>query len=298
MLLVTGITGHSGKYFLQELIKHKYQKVIRCIVRRSSDTALLDSSGLKIEKVVGDIQDNEFLNKCMVEVTTVVHIVNIRHSINILNAAISNNVSRVICVHTTGIYSRFKAASSEYQIIENEIEKIVNEAKICVTILRPTMIYGDLCDHNMSKFIKMIDTLRIFPVINSGQCLIQPVNARDLGKAYYSILMQAAEKNRYAYILSGEKPITILNAFKLISNNLGKKTIFISVPLSFGVLLARILKLATLGKSDYIEKVQRMGEDRSFSHEEAIRDFGYSPLPFEEGIKAEVKEYLLCLRGR
>lgn len=297
MLLVTGITGHSGKYFLQELINNKYKDIIRCVVRNFSETSLLDNSGLKIEKLVGDIQDEEFLNKSMDGVDAVIHIVNIRHSLRIIEAAINNNVPRVICVHTTGIFSKFKAASTEYQIIESKLEEMVKIAQISITILRPTMIYGDVCDHNMSKFIKMIDKLRLFPVINRGVCLIQPVNARDLGKAYYSVLALPVEKSRKEYILSGEKPITMLDAFKLISDNLGKKTTFSSFPLGIGVFLARALKVITLGKVDYVEKVQRMGEDRCFPHEEAARDFRYRPISFEDGIKMEVKEYLK-LQGR
>ena len=292
MLLITGITGHTGRYFLQELIKHKYDGKIRCVVRKTSDTSMIDNSELNIEKVVGDLNDKEFVNECMKDIDTVFHIVNIRYSLNIIEAAIRNNVNRAILVHTTGIYSKFRIASEEYKIIERELQEIIKNSKINVTILRPTMIYGDLCDHNMSKFIRMVDKLRIFPVINHGKSLIQPVNARDLGKAYYNVLMMDIEKAKHEYIVSGDKPIKMIDAFKLISDNLGKKTVFISFPLWFGVLLARILKLLTFGKIDYIEKVQRMSEDRSFSHEDAKKDFGYNPEPFEVGIAREVKQYL------
>lgn len=292
MLLVTGITGHTGRYFLQELINNKYEGPIRCIVRETSDTSLIDRSGLNIEKVVGDIKDEKFINQCMEGIDTIIHIVNIRHTLKIIDAAIKNDVRRAICVHTTGIFSKFKNASEEYKEIENNLQKLLVGQKIKVTILRPTMIYGDLCDHNMSKFIKMVDWLRLFPVINHGQSLIQPVNARDLGKAYYNVLMLPEEKTKSEYNLSGEKPITMLEAFKLISKNLGKKTIFISFPLGFGVFLARLSKIASFGKVDYIEKVQRMSEDRCFSHEDARNDFGYNPEPFEIGIAREVKEYL------
>jgi hypothetical protein len=78
----------------------------------------------------------------------------------------------------------------------------------------------------------------------------------------------------------------------LIAKNLGKKTVFVSVPLGLGEFMARCLKLFTLGKVDYIERVQRMGEDRSFPHDAATKDFGYNPMPFEEGIRMEVEEYL------
>ena len=292
MLLVTGITGHTGRYFLQELINNRYEGRIRCVVRETSDTSAIDNSGLNIEKVVGDIYDEAFLERVTKGVDTIVHIVNIRHTLSVLNASIKNGVKRIICVHTTGIFSKFRIASEEYMIIENKIKEILAKNNIKMTILRPTMIYGDICDRNMSKFIKMVDRFRIIPVINHGNSLIQPVNARDLGKAYYDVLMMHEEKAKSEYILSGDKPITILEALKLISDNLGKKTIFISFPLGFGVFLARTLKALTFGKVDYVEKVQRMSEDRSFSHLEATLDFGYKPEPFEIGIAREVREYL------
>jgi nucleoside-diphosphate-sugar epimerase len=292
MLLVTGITGHTGRYFLQELIKNNYKGPIRCVVRETSDTSLLDDCGLNIEKVVGDIRDEVFLDKCMKGIDTIVHIVNVRHTLRIIKAAIDNKVPRAICVHTTGIYSKFRIASEEYLIIEAQLQEILSRADINMTILRPTMIYGDICDRNMSKFIRMVDRFRLFPVINNGKGLIQPVNARDLGKAYYDVLMMPVEKVKPEYNLSGERPITMLEAFKLISENLGKNTTFISFPLGFGVFLARCLRLMSFGKVDYVERVQRMSENRCFSHEDAKKDFGYCPESFEGGIAREVKEYL------
>lgn len=291
MLLVTGITGHTGKFFLQELIKNNYEGSIRCVIRNTSDTSSLDNSGLNVEKVVGDLNDSAFIEQVMSGVDTVMHIFNIWHSVNIVKAAIKCGAKRVILVHTTGIFSKFKLASEDYKNIEEELQHLLVEApNLNVVILRPTMIYGDFCDHNISKFIKMVDKLRVIPVIDKGSGLIQPVNARDLGKAYYQVITNP-EIKRGDYILSGEKPITMLEMLKLISENLGKKTTFISVPPGFGVSLARILKVISLGKVDYIEKVQRMSEDRSYTHEAAVRDFGYRVTPFAEGIKIEVQQY-------
>ncbi len=294
MLLVTGITGHTGRYFLQELIDHKYAGLIRCIVRETSDTSMLDNSELNIEKVYGDLCDKEFIRKAVNGVDNIMHIYNIHHSPMIVQAAIENNVSRAILVHTTGIYSNFKYASQGYKDIEKKVSEMTSESNCPtnVTILRPTMIYGDLCDSNMSKFIRMIDKLRIMPVINGGRSLIQPVNARDLGKAFFTVLMSTDKTAGKAYDLSGEKPLQMIEVFKIISDSLKKKTIFVSVPLGFGVLLAKVARILTFGKMDYIERVQRMGEDRSYPHTEAKKDFNYSPMSFEKGILIEVNQYL------
>lgn len=294
MLLVTGITGHTGRYFLQELINNNYEGPIRCVVRNTSNTSLLDDSGLKIEKVVGDLGDKEFIERTMSGVDTVMHIYNIHHSPMIVQAAINNQVKRAILVHTTGIYSNFKDASQEYKRVEKKVFELINDTACPtkITILRPTMIYGDMCDSNISKFIKMVDKIRVIPVINKGENLLQPVNARDLGKAYFKVLLSPLETAGKDYDLSGEQPIKMINVLKLISRELNKRTFFISVPLGFGVLIAKFFKAFTRGKVNYVEKIQRMGENRSYQHYKATNDFGYSPIPIEEGIRIEVKEYL------
>lgn len=292
MILVTGITGHSGKYFLKELINNRYSKPIRCIVRDSSDTSLLDNNCLGIEKIIGDLNDTEFLDKVMTGVDEVIHISSIYYSLNVVKAALKCNVKRIILVHTTGIFSKYKSASEEYKQIESAIFNLINStiSSMGLIILRPTMIYGYLNDRNMIKFIKMVDYLRIFPVINHGKCLLQPVNGRDLGIAYYQVLCNS-EIMDGDYILSGDRPISMIEMFKMISEKLSKKTIFINVPLYFGVSMARVLKFITFGNIDYIEKVQRMGEDRSFSHNNATGDFNYTPMTFDEGLSLEIAEY-------
>lgn len=294
MLLVTGITGHTGRYFLQELIKNTYKELIRCVVRYTSNTSMIDDSGLNIEKVAGDLNDEKFINTIMHGVDTILHIYNIHHSPLIVKAAIENNVKRVILVHTTGIFSNFKDASKTYKEIENEISNLTSsyQYRTAVTILRPTMIYGDLCDKNISKFIKIIDKFRVIPVVNGGNSFIQPVNARDLGRAYYSVIMSPEKTASKDYILSGDKPVKIIEVFQLISFKLNKKTIFINIPLWLGVLTAKAGKIISMGKVDFIEKVQRMGEDRSFPHTQAEKDFNFNPMSFEEGIDIEVKQYL------
>lgn len=123
MLLVTGITGHTGRYFLQELIQNNYKERIRCVVRKSSNIEALRNSGLNIEIVIGDLNDKFFIKKVIKDVNTVFHIYNIHHSLNIIEAAIENNVQRAILVHTTGIYSKYKSASKEYIRIESEVIK-------------------------------------------------------------------------------------------------------------------------------------------------------------------------------
>ena len=107
----------------------------------------------------------------------------------LVQAAIRNGVERLILVHTTGIYSKYKAAGEGYRQIEAKIDKIVEGKNIQLTYLRPTMIYGNVRDANVVIFMRMVDKLRIFPVVNGAKYELQPVWCGDLGKAYYQVLM-------------------------------------------------------------------------------------------------------------
>ena len=291
MLLVLGITGHTGRYFLEELKKNSYKEKIRFFIRKSSDVELFKDSNLNYEVFVGDLNNkNDIVNACK-DVDTILEIYNINYSLSIVEAAIKNKVKRIIFVHTTGIYSKYKMASGEYKKIEEEVLIKTKQNKIDITILRPTMIYGDLCDHNIRKFIKMMDKMRVYPMIAGGKAEIQPVHAQDLGRAYYQVLTHLEETKNKDYNLSGEKPIKIKEMLKLILKELNKKSIFIPVPMFLCVPAAYILRFVTFGKIEIVEKVLRMNESRVFSNADARNDFGYYTTDFEKGIRREVEQY-------
>ena len=296
MILVTGITGKSGTWFLKRLINQK-EKVrdtkFRVTVRNNSDVKLIDSSGLQIEKVFGDLHNDSFVEKSMKNISTVLHIAGIQSSLNIVKAALKNNTKRLILVHTTGIYSKYRGASAKYIEIERQIENLISNRNIDMTILRPTMIYGRNTDNNVIVFIKMVDKLKLFPVVNHARFLLQPVHEKDLGDAYYQVLINESVTKNKNYILSGKEPILLIDMLKIIGEYLQKKNTFVSIPFQVAYIGAFGIYLLTFGKVDYREKVQRLVEPRAFDYKEASLDFGYSPMSFKEGVKDEINQYKL-----
>lgn len=158
------------------------------------------------------------------------------------------------------------------------------------------MIYGTLGDKNIVKFIKMVDKLNPMPVVNKGKYLLQPVHANDLGHAYMQVLENLDKTAGREYILSGRDEIYLIDMFRLIADELGVKRTFVSVPFPVAYAGAVGLYGMSLGRIDMREKVQRLCEDRVFPHEDAVRDFGYDPMPFEEGLRQEVREYIAQMR--
>lgn len=290
MLLVTGITGHSGRLFAERLAHEHYAGAIRCALRPASDAGFLEKIALNYSTVVGDLTNPEFLDRIMQEVDTVLHIAGITLSTAVVAAAIRNHVHWAILVHTTGRYSKYKSAAAEYIKIEDDILKLRDQ--IAVTVLRPTMIYGSSRDRNMYKLVDYLYRHKFFPLFGSGRNLMQPVLAQDLANAYYDVLMNPEITINREYNLSGKEPISYLDLVRAVSRTLGKKNVIVPLPMWLSLLGAKAYNAISKRPQINVEQVMRMNEDKVFPHDAAFRDFGYSPANFQDGIRGEVQEYL------
>jgi len=298
ILVLTGATGKkSGGSFTENIgknidkVKTIFPDGIRAVVRSASNTKELERLIPNVQKFVGDLTDTAFLKKAFQDADTVVHVSGIHWSREVVEAAAYCKVRRLILVHTTGIYSKYKAAGEEYRKIDEYVYRICNENDMVLTILRPTMIYGNVTDNNVVTFIRMVDKFPIMPVVNGARYELQPVHYKDLGNAYYNVLVNEEATANKDFILSGGEAIQLRDMLIEIGKNLGKKVKFISCPYWIAYSGAWILFGLTFGRKDYREKVQRLCEPRVFSHEEATKAFGFAPRNFRVGIIDEIKEY-------
>lgn len=166
------------------------------------------------------------------------------------------------------------------------------ENNILLTILRPTMIYGNIYDHNVITFIKMVDKLPIMPVVNDARYELQPVHYKDLSYAYYAVLMNETDTVNKDFNLSGGAPIMLRDMLTEIGKNLNKQVKFINCPFLLAYAGSWFVYLLSFTRFDYREKVQRLCEPRVFSHKQAELAFGYKPRTFREGIVDEIRQYL------
>ena len=251
---------------------------------------MIDGDTHFFEKQYGELTDPIFLAQAFQGIDCILNVAGIGFSEYIVDAAVKCHVRRLICVHTTGIYSKYKEAGEEYRNIDAYVERQCRENHIGLTILRPTMIYGNISDNNVVQFIKMVHRLPLMPVVNGARYDLQPVHYMDLSEAYYQVLMNENTAN-HNYILSGGEPISLRDMLTEIGFCLGKKVHFVSCPFPIAYAVAWLLDWATLKKKDYREKVQRLCEPRVYPHDDARIDFGYSPRTFQVGIVDEVEEY-------
>ena len=145
------------------------------------------------------------------------------------------------------------------------------------TILRPTMIYAEGQDGNVSRLAGLIRRFGVLPLAGRGEGRRQPVHADDLAAAALAAAEAPAAANR-AYDLPGGETLSYRDMAARIFEALGKRPRLVSAPPALwkvGLeLAAPLLPGATAAMGS------RMAEDLVFDGSAAARDFGWSPRPF------------------
>lgn len=211
---------------------------------------------------------------------------NIRHYIPLLHALMSiNKFPRIILIGTTGVHSRFINYSREYMDIEFKCSQYPGH----ITILRPSMIYGNSLDKNLHKVFFAIDKYRCLPIVGNGANLIQPVYYKDLANAIYSALV-LVPKN-FAFDIAGAAPLSLTELFTEIFNVLSVRPFFIPLNLSSAKLFCKSGSFL-FGRNFpvSVEQVDRLSEDKAFDITPACNFLAYSPTPLRHALSAEASE--------
>jgi nucleoside-diphosphate-sugar epimerase len=281
MILLTGISGLTGKFLYEALQVSTFDKKIRYFVRKNSDISWIKN---KENIFYGELSNIEDIKLALKDVETVFHLAPRNILSNILLACETSDVKRFFYVNSTGVYSKFK--SSTHSDIQNEI--LLKESGLIYTIIRPSMIYGNHQDGNIHLLVKLLNKFPIFPIVGEGKGLMHPIYAKDLAILLLTTLLNERKTRNKEYDVAGKHPIAYKKLLSTISEAIGKKRFFIHIPYSLALFIGRI--------GDYIpnriisyEKILRLEEDKHFDYSKAKEDLSFSPLSFEEAIHYEVK---------
>lgn len=160
---------------------------------------------------------------------------------------------------------------------EAEVQAACAAAGAAWTILRPTLIYLEGEDQNVSRLAALIRRLGVLPLAGGGEGRRQPVHADDLAAGAIAAAESDAARNR-AYDLPGGETLTYRAMAERVFEGLDRKPRILSVPPALWraglTLAAPLLPGATRAMGS------RMSEDLVFDPEPARRDFGWAPRQF------------------
>lgn len=283
IIAVTGATGFVGPVVLRALRDQFPDTHLRAILRPTSNPDRLGLSGVTI--ALADLRDEVALRRAFADADVLVNIASLGFDWveNIVRAAEFAGVRRAIFMGTTATLTTLPVASKP---LRQRGEDLVRHSSLHWTLLRPTMIYGAPGDRNIARLIKVVARWPIIPVM-AAAALQQPIHVEDVAAAVVGALTSPATIGR-AYNLSGKGALPLAALVTEVAGALHCRRLIVPVPMA--PVLASFKLWNMLGRAPLkVEQVRRIAEHKNFDHQDAKRDFGFSPRTFREGVQSEVR---------
>jgi nucleoside-diphosphate-sugar epimerase len=283
-VFVTGGTGFTGSYVLPLLLKNGYE--VRCLYRPESDRSVLLRGHPEIEWAPGDLSDARALSASMQGAEALVNLASLGfgHADFILRAAKEAGIQRAIFISTTAIFTQLNAKSKNVRLAA---ETAIQASGLKYTILRPTMIYGSPRDRNMWRLVRFMRYSPIVPVFGDGNYLQQPIYVGDVARAILGCLCNDSTIGK-SYNIAGRFPLTYNQVIDTIAAQMNKRVWKVHIPSASIVGLLKFFERLYIPFPVKAEQVLRLNENKNFSYEEAQKDFGFTSLTFEAGIRWEL----------
>jgi nucleoside-diphosphate-sugar epimerase len=291
-ILITGWRGNTGSLILERAAR-RWPEATFVGITRTEDVPPPPGLSGRFQSVAAPLDDEAALEKAAFSHNAassfdlVLHVAHVHFTPPIMCLSEKYGVPRVLLIHTTGMYSQYREYGARYKQIDDAVTARA-ESGPCWTILRPTMIYGNSRDHNLHKLILALARSPIFPLFGDGSAAFQPVHVEDVADAAITVLDSPTCHWR-AYDLSGATVATYKEIVMLIAGLLGRKPVLIPIPLPIALAAARFgERLRPRGIGVSVEQVQRLQENKAYSHSLAARDFGFRPRSLEQGLIEEI----------
>jgi nucleoside-diphosphate-sugar epimerase len=274
-VLVLGATGLVGRYVLPDLTETR--TVVTALSRSRQPK---DPSGVRW--VAGDLEDPAGVAFPYAE--TVLGLCPIWLLPAALPALKAQGLRRLVALSSTSLVG--KAGSSEPA--ERHVARRLGEAEWAVrtfceandvawTILRPTLIYSEGADGNVSRLAELAQRFRFIPLAGQAKGLRQPVHAQDVAWAAAAAAATSVTSG-HAYDLPGGETLTYRQMVERIFHGLDRTPRIICAPQALWRLGFRFAKRRLGGATAAMG--ERMNQDLAFDGEPAARDFGWAPRPF------------------
>ncbi|MCI0515556.1 NAD-dependent epimerase/dehydratase family protein [candidate division KSB1 bacterium] len=318
-VLVTGGTGFTGGYLVDELVQQKYP--VRALSLPNQNVDKLKQLGVEI--VYGDLTKPDTLTAAIAGIDTVFHIaaiyreqnvpkqyffdVNVDGTRNLLNAAHTAGVRRFVHCSTVGVQGEIKNPPAQetapyspgdvYQRSKVAGEKLALEFfkthPMEGVVFRPVGIYGP-GDTRFLKIFKMVNSGK-FRMIGNGEVLYHLTFVRDLVKG---IILCGEKKEAVGEIftLGGNEYVTLNEYVRLLAEVLQVPQPRKSVPLwpmwIAAVLCETLCYPLRIQPPIFRRRLDFFTKDRAFDISKAKRLLGYNPqVDLKKGLKITAEWY-------
>jgi nucleoside-diphosphate-sugar epimerase len=160
---------------------------------------------------------------------------------------------------------------------EQRLQKECERLNISWTILRPTIIYAEGQDANLTRLATFIKRFGFLPLSGMGGGLRQPVHAEDLAIGAIAAASSPLTANKM-YALPGGDTVTYQEMVGRVFDGLGKPRRIIPVPPALWRMAFTVARPFFPNANSAMGT--RMSKDMVFDGSSALKDFGWNPRSF------------------
>jgi ornithine--oxo-acid transaminase len=321
--LITGATGFIGGRLTQRLVAEGYQ--VRCLVRASSDTSLLDE--LDVEIALGDLTRPSSLAAATAGCRYVFHCgalvsdwataeeitsTNVQGTSNILKACVDASVQRLVHFSTTDVYgypggaaidethvaTRFSNWYAQTKLAaEAEVRRVERAHELDAVILRPATVYGPRSTDVVGEIARAMRSGRMV-LVGGGRSVAGLCYVDNLMDAAVLALRHEAAPGQ-AFNVSDGLDVTWKEFTDGLAQGLGCAQVRWSLPywMANGIGFSleqgyRFLRKTTRLTTPPLlsrQAVHVLGRDQSFSNRKARELLGWEPrIDYAAGLEATV----------
>ena len=243
--VVTGAFGYTGKYIARLLLESGHG--VRTLTR---NPASISPFGDRVERLPLDFDDAGQLAESLRGADTlyntywirfargaVNHDTAVRNSRNLIDAAVTAGVRRIVHVSITGASA---ASPLPYFRGKGLVENAIRESGLAYSIIRPTVIFGreDILINNIAWFLRRFP---VFPIAGRGDYPVQPVFVDDVARLAVD---SAPGEGNVTLDAVGPETFTFQELVRLIGRTTGGRARLAHLPPSLVFAAARLMGLA------------------------------------------------------
>ncbi|MDB5582225.1 MAG: NAD-dependent epimerase/dehydratase [Bradyrhizobium sp.] len=276
---VVGATGIVGGYIVQQLVGAG-ERPLALSRSALSDAQVAWIQGDLVTPVALPAIDCETLY-CTAEIGLLA---------DALPYLLTPSLKRVVAFTSTSIVTKIESeipAERELlqRLADGERRLIATCGRLGIgwTILRPTLIYAEGRDGNISRLARLIGKFGVLPLMGSGAGLRQPVHAEDLAIGAIQAATSAAAVNK-TYALPGSETLSYSEMAGRVFDALGRPRRIVAAPPWMWRIAFAVAK--PFFPNANVAMGNRMAEDMVFDAAPAMADFGWSPRGFRPDFAA------------
>lgn len=198
----------------------------------------------------------------------------------------ASGARRVVALSSTSRFTKVGSGDTAENAIaaklaesEAQVQAWAEDRGIEWVVLRPTLIYGQGRDKNISEMARFIRRFGFFPLLGSAQGLRQPIHAEDAAAACVAALQAPDAANR-AYNISGGETLSYRDMVARVFAAMGRPARLVTVPLWAFSLAVAMLRYLPRYRHWSAAMAERMNRDLVFDHTDAACDLGFKPRGF------------------